>query len=778
MRTLICTVFIFVLCCSGRAQDASRVYPDREHNPLFGVVTTNDGTLYAAGVNNTFLRSTDRGETWAQLSTGDHRLHITKIVTDGTDLYMMASPYLHSGRPDVVPGLDPFALYKYETRSNTFRHIAIPVPERTDSTQINLYSLAATPDALYLSYNWDSRGNLVSTDGGMIWNELDVPDSLEVNASFQFYTGSDSNDIVVVAPDGLGRKYAIGRDGGKSWKQLDGPIASYIDYAESAVLYLGDDRILIHARDTGALMMNDTTGKWSVVGYPPVEDISALALSPSGSIIVCSDKGGIFSSDDDGESWTLLHANYNTTYKVEYDLGFFGSSGIVAVNSMGEIYITNDMGVSWDIPRKTPFMVSSFLWAENDDAVISVMDWKTREISIYKTTDGFASIDLVDDIPGYSIRPASTRLWYSLARIGGDDDTLIFRSEDAGESWHAAYVDTDSRLLSSRIHTYDSACTVIPMTKGLLYTSDGGSTWSWIQNAEWSANRGPVIIQISPFDGAVWYTLKDSTGTYKVVRSSPDFREWKVVLELSQEERRRVYHISTVRPLETGEVLAVAVLKYTNNAREKNILTMYSDDNGDSWESYEMIRSSDDRETKNDAGATILANGGIVTEYYVYRSKIVSVSLYASTNYGRTDTLVLETSSVPGVDLNNALYPDNAISVYYKKALSIHRIDFPEVTDVIPLTSPPLPLSVGTPYPHPVLRTVESTTLHLQSDHTAQVSVTVHDLSGRVVGRLFEGELGPEGRHVTWSTGALAPGMYVLQLKSSAGVCRRKVVVE
>jgi|GEM_PF-2316039 len=56
--------------------------------------------------------------------------------------------------------------------------------------------------------------------------------------------------------------------------------------------------------------------------------------------------------------------------------------------------------------------------------------------------------------------------------------------------------------------------------------------------------------------------------------------------------------------------------------------------------------------------------------------------------------------------------------------------------------------------------------------------MTVHDLSGRVVGRLFEGELGPEGRHVTWSTGALAPGMYVLQLKSSAGVCRRKVVVE
>jgi photosystem II stability/assembly factor-like uncharacterized protein len=398
MRTLICAIFIFGLCCSGRAQVASRVYPDKEHNPLFGVVTTHDGTLYAAGANNTFLRSTDSGDTWAQLSTGNHRLHITKIVTDGTDLYMMAIPYLHSGRPDLVHGFDPFALYKYETRSNTFRHIPIPVPERTDSTQINLYSLAATPDALYLSYNWDSRGNLVSTDRGITWNELDVPDSLGENQTFQFYTGSDSNDIVVVAPDGLGRKFAIGRDGGKSWKQLDGPIVPNIDYAESAVLYLGDDRILIHARETGALMMNDTTGEWSVVGYPPFKDISALALSPSGSIIMCSDKGGIFSSDDDGESWTMLHADYNTKYKLEYDLGFFGSGGIVAVNTMGEIYITHDLGTSWELPRETPFVVSRLIWAEDDRAVVTMAHWKTWDYSEYITNDGYRSFQQIDDI--------------------------------------------------------------------------------------------------------------------------------------------------------------------------------------------------------------------------------------------------------------------------------------------------------------------------------------------------------------------------------------------
>ncbi|MBR9977266.1 MAG: T9SS type A sorting domain-containing protein [Bacteroidetes bacterium] len=692
---------------------------------------------------------------------------------------MMASPYLHSGRPDLVPGLDPFALYKYETRSNTFRHIAIPEPERTDSTQINLYSLAATPDALYLSYVWDSRGNLVSTDRGITWNELDVPDSLGVNHAFQFYAGSDSNDIVVVVPDGPGRKYAIGRDGGESWKQLDGPIASYIDYAESAVLYLGDDRILIHARDTGALMMNDTTGEWSVVSYPPVKDISALALSPSGSIIMCSDKGGIFSSDDDGESWTMLNADYNTTYKVKYDLGFFGASEIVAVNTMGEIYITHDLGTSWELPRETPFVVSRLIWAEDDRAVVTMAHWKTWDYSEYITNDGYRSFQKIDDIPGYSIHPVSAQLWYSLARIGGNDDTLIFRSEDAGESWHAVYVDTDSRLLSTSSQTYDSAYTVFPMTKGLLYTSDGGSTWSWIQNAEWSANHRPVIIRISPFDRAIWYTLKDSTGTYKVVRSSPDFREWKVVLELSQEERQRVYHISTVRPLETGEVLAVAVLKYTSKQREKNILTMYSDDNGESWQSYETVRSSDDREIKTDAGATVLPNGGVITDYSVFQPNTTTlVTLYASTDYGRTDTLALETSSIGGIDVSNYLYSDNTANTYYKQTLSIYRISFPDVTSVRSPDRPPLPLSIGTPYPHPVSRTVESTTLHIQSDHTVQVSMTVHDLSGRMVGHLFDGELGPEGRHVTWSAGTLAPGMYVLQLKSSAGVCRRKVIVE
>ncbi|MBR9979243.1 MAG: hypothetical protein KFH87_14250 [Bacteroidetes bacterium] len=778
MRFMVCFILFAGFCCPLRGQHVEKVYPKGENDPLFGVVATLDGILYSAGVNNTFLRSTDSGNTWEQLSTGEHRFHIAQLVTDGTDLYMIATPYLHSGRPEVLPGEDPFALYKYKTHSNTVLPLSVHIPERTDSSKIIYYSLAATSDALYLSYSWDERGILVSKDSGTTWSKLVTPDSLGERYSCQLYTKPDANDIVVVG-GGMEKIYAIGRNGGESWEQIAGPLAESIGLGRSAILYLGEGRFLVRERDTGALLTNGQSAEWSVVSYPPMERIAACAVSPSGTIVFCSDKGGIFSSEDDGATWTTIHPDFKTLYRLEYDLGFFGSNGIVAVNSMGEIYITNDMGVSWDIPRKTPFVVSSLLRAENDNAVISVMDWKTREIAIYKTTDGFASFDLVlvDDFPGYSIRPASTRLWYGLARRGGDSDTLIYRSEDAGESWHAVYVDTDARLLNAKVETYDSERAAVAMTKGLLYTSDGGSTWSWIQRAEWSANYEPVDIGISPYDGAIWYTLHDSTGTYKVVRSSPDFREWHVVLELSKEERQRVYHISRIRPLNTGEVLAVAVLKFASNAREKNILTMYSDDNGDSWQSYEMIRSSDDRETKKDAGATILANGGIITEYYVNRSKIQILSLYASTNYGRTDTLVFETSSVPGVDKAIAMYSDDAISVYYKQALSIHRIDFPEVTDVIPLTSPPLPLSVGSPYPHPVSKDAGSATLFIQSDKIAEVNMTVHNLAGRGLKVLYTGELGADGRYVTWDTGGLAPGTYLLQLASKKGVCRRKVVV-
>jgi hypothetical protein len=264
-----------------------------------------------------------------------------------------------------------------------------------------------------------------------------------------------------------------------------------------------------------------------------------------------------------------------------------------------------------------------------------------------------------------------------------------------------------------------------------------------------------------------------------VVRSSPDFREWKVVLELSQEERQRVYHISTVRPLETGEVLAVAVLKYTSKQREKNILTMYSDDNGESWQSYETVRSSDDREIKSDAGATVLPNGGIITDYSVFQPNTTTlVTLYASTDYGRTDTLALETSSIGGIDVSNYLYSDNTANAYYKQTLSIHRISFPDVTSVRTPDRPPLPLSIGTPYPHPVSKDAGSATLFIQSDKIAEVNMTVHNLAGHRLKVLYTGELGADGRYVTWDTGGLAPGTYLLQLASKKGVCRRKVVVE
>ncbi|MBN1446329.1 MAG: T9SS type A sorting domain-containing protein, partial [Bacteroidetes bacterium] len=142
--------------------------------------------------------------------------------------------------------------------------------------------------------------------------------------------------------------------------------------------------------------------------------------------------------------------------------------------------------------------------------------------------------------------------------------------------------------------------------------------------------------------------------------------------------------------------------------------------------------------------------------------------------------LILETSLVGGVDLNsyNRFTYDLSGIGYFTTGYAIYRIMLPEVTSIHSPKQPPLPLSIGTPYPHPVSKDAGSATLFIQSDKLAEVNMTVHNLAGRGLRVLYTGELGADGRYVTWDIRGIAPGTYLLQLGSKKGVCRRKVVVE
>src|SRR5262249_33873300 len=84
------------------------------------------------------------------------------------------------------------------------------------------------------------------------------------------------------------------------------------------------------------------------------------------------------------------------------------------------------------------------------------------------------------------------------------------------------------------------------------------------------------------------------------------------------------------------------------------------------------------------------------------------------------------------------------------------------------------------PYPNPATASVVIPYSAVRCRHAR---LTVHDVAGREVARVFEGALGPGLGQWTWwaegerGEGKLAAGVYMIRLVTERGVDTRKVVV-
>ena len=101
-----------------------------------------------------------------------------------------------------------------------------------------------------------------------------------------------------------------------------------------------------------------------------------------------------------------------------------------------------------------------------------------------------------------------------------------------------------------------------------------------------------------------------------------------------------------------------------------------------------------------------------------------------------------------------------------------------------PASVPPLPamdpLSLDPPAPNPFRPDHGTLALRFSTPLPGPIRITVYDLSGRRVGSVFEGPLGPGTHTLSWSGSGdhgriLDPGVYVVRLEGPGGERRKKV---
>jgi len=318
--------------------------------------------------------------------------------------------------------------------------------------------------------------------------------------------------------------FYIGNDDGGVWKSTDygnswrpifdreptgsiGAIA--VSVSDPNVIYVGTGESTIRpdqATGMGMYKSTDAGKTWAFVGLRATEDIAMIAVDPHdpervfvaalGHIYEPNRERGIFRSLDGGKTWKkVLYVN-------EYTSG-------------------DDIEMDPDNPE----VLYATLWQQQQ------APWENGQFGgtdggIFKSTDGGNTwIKLTGGLPAVEqallrIAPSDPKVLYASVSSGPgapDGKVGIYRSDDAGASWHK--VTSDPRP-AERIGGGDLPLLAIdPKNPDIVYSdtpvlwksTDGGKTWFGFRGAPggddyqqtWINPQNPQIIAVNSDQGAI-----------------------------------------------------------------------------------------------------------------------------------------------------------------------------------------------------------------------------------------------------------------------------------
>ncbi|MEM6313565.1 MAG: hypothetical protein AAF743_05735, partial [Planctomycetota bacterium] len=429
-----------------------------------------DGSLYAVTGYEKLKRSTDGGQTWQPahngLPTGD------------------ASDPINPGRfQALTPTAD--ALLTLNGRGEIFRldapgesWTALPTPSVTDADRWygHVPGEETAPGA---HQGWVHFGKCAAsltvdphdpqrwflTDWYAVWRSEDAGaswalsiDGLENTVSHDFAGQPDDPDVVHWAMGDNG--YLRSADGGRTFAKVDFPAggSNVKDFAQSPAdpqrLYATTNHTpgiwetgkLAVSRDAGQTWtmakldglppdLGDTRFANSVSAHP--EDADRLYLAVSGDI--GPDAGGVYESDDAGDTWTWIGSGLPND-DAGGDDGFFKRE-IWAYGN--EVALGHDGAVAYSYERKTVHRRSGSQWVEVD-----------------ADFGGGQPYEVVADphTPG--------RFWLAV------NDAGLFRSDDNGQTWNRAWKG-DAYYVS-----LGHGNVAVGHGTGIAVSADDGDTWT------------------------------------------------------------------------------------------------------------------------------------------------------------------------------------------------------------------------------------------------------------------------------------------------------------
>jgi photosystem II stability/assembly factor-like uncharacterized protein len=419
------------------------------NSDIRSIIIALNGNIVAATFGAGIQVSRDSAKTWNPADNGLTNIYINAlaVATDGS-IYAGADAGFYSGI--AYNG----GVFQSTDNGTTWFPIDSGIPSYT-----YVYTVALNKGGdIFIGTN--NGGVYRSTNHGRTWDS--VNNGIATNALVRKISIDSKDNIFAGTNVGIFRS----TDNGQSWQQITNQIENTTSMV-NALLITSLDKIFVAIRGSGVFRSLDDGDNWTQNNSTEV-DVSSMACDKTGNIFVGSTVNGLFRSSDHGLDWMITNGGINTS-----------SINSLAVDSMGVIYITTDMGVfrttnnglHWD-DDNLPIALS----------VISIGPGNTvcaGGISggyavLYSTTDGGSNWTRIYEdnfwMNSSGIRGVSMN---SIGSIFILSDSGFFRSTDMGNTWRQLLTAAYYRALI--IDQGDNI--FLGWSNGLIRSTDGGISW-------------------------------------------------------------------------------------------------------------------------------------------------------------------------------------------------------------------------------------------------------------------------------------------------------------
>ena len=252
---------------------------------------------------------------------------------------------------------------------------------------------------------------------------------------------------------------------------------------------------------------SDAGGHWSLpgAGLTGLAILDVAVDQNNDSVVYASTSGGLFQSQDGGDTWITLFPGA-PVFKAVIDPS---DSQHVVIFGQGREFVTRDRGANWNLKGFVQFNAMVFDPSQPQNA------YAGGASSPFYSRDGGDTWTTAEHLSGVSfttptLDPSDSKVMYSAS--SGYLSVGVFKSVDAGVHWTQVSQTPFTRLISN------------PKLSNVLYgiaygqlrvSGDGGISWA-------VGESGLLDLFVNPYDPAFLYLQSEDGGLIKMIQSSGD----------------------------------------------------------------------------------------------------------------------------------------------------------------------------------------------------------------------------------------------------------------